>query len=75
MESSKIRLFIATKSFIRYRGKILILKESLKYEDGSNAGKFDVAGGRIEPGQNFEKSLLCAKVSSSRIGNNIKNED
>jgi len=58
MESSKIQLFIATKAFIRYRGKILILKESLKYNDGSNTGKFDVAGGRVELGQNFEKSLL-----------------
>ncbi len=52
------KLFTATKAFINYRGKILILKESSKYSDGTNSGKYDVVGGRIEPGQRFDKSLL-----------------
>ena len=55
---SDIRLFVATKAFIIYNGKVLILRESSKYEDGSNAGKFDVVGGRVKPGQRFDKSLL-----------------
>lgn len=53
-----IKLWIATKAFINYRGKILILRESAKYEDGSNAAKFDVVGGRVQPGQHFDDSLL-----------------
>ncbi|MFA5021807.1 MAG: NUDIX domain-containing protein [Patescibacteria group bacterium] len=52
------KLFVATKAFISYQGKILILRESKKYHDGSNQGKYDVVGGRIKPGQNFKDSLL-----------------
>lgn len=53
-----IKLFIATKAFITYHGKVLILRESSKYGDGSNVAKYDVPGGRIKPGQRFDESLL-----------------
>jgi 8-oxo-dGTP diphosphatase len=53
-----IKLFTAVKAFIVYNNKILILKESLKYQDGSNIGKYDVVGGRVKPGQRFDESLL-----------------
>ena len=36
----------------------MLLKESTKYTDGANAGRFDVAGGRIKPGQRFDESLI-----------------
>jgi 8-oxo-dGTP diphosphatase len=52
------KLFVATKAFISYQGKILILRESNKYQDGANASRYDVVGGRIKPGQNFMESLL-----------------
>jgi 8-oxo-dGTP diphosphatase len=52
------KLFVATKAFIKYKGKILILRESSKYTDGANSGKYDVVGGRIKPGQRFDESLL-----------------
>ena len=52
------KLFVATKAFIMKDGKILILKESQKYKDGANAGRFDVVGGRVKPGQRFDESLL-----------------
>jgi 8-oxo-dGTP diphosphatase len=52
------KLFVATKAFIVHNGKVLILRESSKYEDGSNAGRFDVVGGRVQPGQRFDESLL-----------------
>lgn len=51
-------LFVATKEFIVHRGKVLILRESNKYEDGSNSSKYDVVGGRIKPGQRFDESLV-----------------
>lgn len=52
------KIFVATKAFINLNGKILILRESSKYSDGSNSGKFDVVGGRVEPGQRFDESLI-----------------
>src|SRR3989344_4693345 len=53
-----IRQFVATKAFINFKGKILVLRESTKYSDGTNSGKYDVVGGRVESGQRFDKSLL-----------------
>lgn len=54
----EVKLFVATKAFIVNQGKVLLLRESSKYEDGTNAGKFDVVGGRVTPGQRFDESLL-----------------
>lgn len=51
------KLFVATKAFIKYQNKVLIIRESTKYQDGTNADKFDVPGGRIKPGQKFDESL------------------
>lgn len=52
------KTFTASKAFIENpEGEILLLKESSEYKEGANAGKWDVVGGRIEPGQNFEESL------------------
>lgn len=51
------KLFIATKAFIVNNGKVLVLRESTQYSDGSNAGRFDVPGGRLKPGEHFEEAL------------------
>lgn len=51
------KLFIAFKALIVHNGKVLILRESEKYEDGTNANRYDVVGGRLEPGEQFEESL------------------
>ncbi|MBC8495202.1 NUDIX domain-containing protein [archaeon] len=53
-----IKLFTATKAFIIHNSKVLVVRESSKYEDGANAGRFDVVGGRVEPGERFDDSLL-----------------
>jgi len=42
------RLFVAAKTFIIFRGKVLILRESTKYQDGANWGRYDVPGGDDE---------------------------
>ncbi|MFA6391234.1 MAG: NUDIX domain-containing protein [Patescibacteria group bacterium] len=52
-----IKQFTATKAFIKYNGKILILRESGKYKDGTNEGYYDIPGGRVKPGQRFDESL------------------
>jgi len=52
-----IQLFVATKAFILNKGKVLIIRESGKYRDGTHTGIFDLVGGRITPGQPFNKSL------------------
>jgi len=52
------KLFVATKAFIvNDEGKVLIVRESSKYEDGAHLAEYDVPGGRVEPGQRFDESL------------------
>ncbi len=52
------KLFPAVKAFIVHEGKILLLQESTQYEDGTNAGKWDVPGGRVNPGEKWDEGLL-----------------
>jgi len=52
------KLFVATKAIIRFKDKILLLRESDKYSVGTNNGKYDVVGGRLKPGQRYDLSLL-----------------
>jgi len=52
-----IKFFMATKAFVIHNDKVLILRESSKYADGVNGGKYDVAGGRVKSGQRFDESL------------------
>ncbi len=54
----EIKMFVATKAFLIHEGKVLLLRESGKYKDGTNIGLYDVPGGRVEPGQRFDESLL-----------------
>lgn len=43
-----MKLFVGAKAFIQHNGKVLMLREAA-YDEGSNEGKWDVPGGRIEP--------------------------
>jgi 8-oxo-dGTP diphosphatase len=52
------KLFVATKAFVVKEGKVLIVRESAKYDEGTNAAKFDVPGGRLKPGERFDESLV-----------------
>ena len=42
-----MKLFVGVKGFVEHEGKILILREQ-QYDEGTNEGKWDVPGGRIE---------------------------
>lgn len=51
------KLFVAAKAFVVFDKKVLILKESSKYQDGTNLDRFDVPGGRVQPGERFDEGL------------------
>ncbi len=53
-----IKVWAAMKSFVVYKKKVLILREANKYQDGTNKGKYDIVGGRVKPGERFDKSLI-----------------
>ena len=67
----KPKLFVATKALITNKGKILVIRESNKYKDGSQAGKFDVIGGRLEPGEKFNESLMREVKEETGLSVNI----
>lgn len=48
----------ALKAFIKHNGKILILRESKDYSDGTNVGRYDVPGGRVKFGEGWKDGLL-----------------
>ena len=54
---ANIRQRIACKAVIRYRSKVLILREAATYQDGTNTGRYHVPGGRLEPGEAFADGL------------------
>ena len=54
----EIKQSMATKAFVSYNGRVLILRESSDYEEGTNLGRYDVPGGRVKPDQKYDKSLL-----------------
>ncbi|MFH0829119.1 MAG: NUDIX domain-containing protein [Candidatus Kerfeldbacteria bacterium] len=52
-----MKQLVAMKAFLVYRGNVLIVRESAKNPDGTNAGKYDVVGGRVKPGERFDETL------------------
>ena len=53
-----MKLFVAAKGLVEYKGKILILRESSDYITGTQEGKYDFPGGRIDPGESLVDALV-----------------
>ena len=68
-----IKLFVATKAFILHKGKVLIIKESSSYKDGTNVGKFGLVGGRVNPGERFDDGLIRETKEETGLNINIGN--
>ncbi len=53
-----IHLFVAVKAFIlNEKGEVLLLREAASYKDGTNIGKYDVPGGRIDSNESLSDAL------------------
>jgi len=48
---------VAMKGVIVHDSRVLILRESATYGDGTQRGRYHMPGGRINPGENFEDGL------------------
>lgn len=51
------KLFVATKAFIVNEGKVLLVRESGEYEEGTHEGKWVEPGGRLKVGEYFLDAL------------------
>ena len=52
-----MKLFVGVKGVVVFNRKVLLLRESSRYEDGTKAGKWDVPGGRIKPEEDLHTGL------------------
>ncbi len=52
-----LREFVAAKGVVVHNGKVLFLRESGSYIDGSKPGKYDIPGGRLNPGEGWIDGL------------------
>ena len=53
-----MKLFVGAKGVVHHDGKILLIRESSAYADGSESGKWDMVGGRIDPDERVRDGLL-----------------
>lgn len=53
-----MKLFVGAKGIVIHDGRILLLRESSRYVDGTEEGKWDVPGGRIEPHETVHEGLV-----------------
>jgi 8-oxo-dGTP diphosphatase len=53
-----MKLFVGAKGLVVHEGKVLLLRESSQYEEGTEVGKWDVPGGRIKPDETVREGLL-----------------
>lgn len=54
----KMKLFVAGKALVCCEGKVLLLRESQWYKEGTKTGNWDVPGGRIHPSESIRDGLL-----------------
>ena len=52
------KLYVAPKAFVEHEGKVLVLRESKRYLDATQVGKYDVPGGRMESSEQVEEALI-----------------
>lgn len=64
-----MKLYVGVKALIVKEGKILLLREAA-YDEGTNEGKWDVPGGRIEPQETLAAAL--AREVSEECGLTIE---
>lgn len=49
--------YIATRGLVKFKDRILIIRESADYEGGNQHGKYDFPGGKVEEGEDMKGSL------------------
>ena len=62
-----MQLFVGTKGLVTYRDTILLLRESSEYVDGTEYGRWDFPGGRIESSETLQEGLIREVAEESGL--------
>ena len=62
-----MKLFVGAKAVVHFRGKVLLVRESTKYEDGTKPSKWDVVGGRIQAEEEVRAGLVREVAEESGL--------